>query len=55
MPQAGFADVTEQNTLTGTALLLTGSPATVVAVHAINTTAAAAYIQLFDAATAAAV
>lgn len=50
-----YASVLESNSLGATAVLLSGSPATVVSVHAINTTVAVAFIQLFDAATAASV
>ena len=48
MPGAGYAGVLESNSLAGTATRIAGE-CTVVAVHAINTTAAAAYVQLFDA------
>lgn len=43
------------NSLAGTATLLCGHRVALTQVHAINTTGAKAYIQLFDAATAASV
>lgn len=38
------------NSLAATATLVQGGPVTLTAIHAINTTAADAYIQIFDAA-----
>lgn len=48
MPE--YAEVTEKNSVSGTAVLVSGSRCVMAAVKAINTTAAAAYLQLFDAA-----
>jgi hypothetical protein len=53
MPNLGIGRYIESNSLAGTAILLVGHEVTVVAVRAINTTAALAHIQLFDKATAA--
>ena len=52
MPQAGKVT---SNSVAGTAVLLIGHRVTLTQVHGINTTGAAAYVQLFDAATAGAV
>lgn len=52
MPNLGIGRVKESNSVGSTATLVVGHACTVVAVRAINTTAAAAYVQLFDAASA---
>lgn len=50
MPQAGFGQAVEANSLGATTVLIKGGRCVLTAIRAANTTVADAYIQIFDAA-----
>jgi len=49
----GYSELVKQNSVGATAVLMVGHKTALMAIRAINTTAADAYLQLFDKATAA--